>query len=219
MRLLLYLCRGVLVALHPVQGLLRGVDRKLWGVIATTQATISYLHCTPADISLQKALTHVHNRLNGGSRSGFVDDGPGRESVRQCADKPLWRVTHQTSCRCPATLFAGRKGSERGGVAAMVRTPRRMRGGTDGQKRGLEEEDASEWLCKVSCLVTGDISERVAGIMGRRKNEEEELRQKRLNEEIRRRSTPDQGIWTLSSTTSIWAVHSIWRRYKLYSGV
>ena len=85
----------------------------------------------------QETLTHVHDRLNRRSGGGFIDDGPANPSKKPHLFYIAHRVhSHQTSCLCPATLCAGRKGSGRAAVADMTRTPGlRRRGRTDGYEK------------------------------------------------------------------------------------
>lgn len=53
-----YLGRRVLIALHLVQRVLRGVEDELRRIIS------------------EEALPHVDNRLHGGGRGRFIDNGP-----------------------------------------------------------------------------------------------------------------------------------------------
>ena len=50
--------RAVLIALHPVEGLLGCIEDEIWWVVA------------------KEALAHVHDRLNGRGSGSFIDDGP-----------------------------------------------------------------------------------------------------------------------------------------------
>lgn len=71
-----YLGWGVLVTFNFVESLFCGVNRKLGRVIATGRGyNISKTgHSPDQKAHLQEPLAHVHDRLNGGSRSGFIDN-------------------------------------------------------------------------------------------------------------------------------------------------
>jgi hypothetical protein len=79
----------------------------------------------------QETLAHVHDGLDRGGGGGLIDDGPGAR-LNHTSMASLGQISYQTSCRCPATLAAGLKGSARAAVADIARNPTRKR-----EKRGV----------------------------------------------------------------------------------
>lgn len=78
--------RSVLITVHSVQGVLRGVGDILGRVIPTISCQLDLLRRKSANDELnvrdlQKALAHIDNRLYRRISCGLVDDGPGTHNV------------------------------------------------------------------------------------------------------------------------------------------
>lgn len=91
----MYLCRGVLVAFHPIEGLFRSVDGELGRVVAAEESDISYFDLFFSDGAfLQEALAHVHNGLDGRRGGGFIDDGPREVELEDALSESPWKYPH-----------------------------------------------------------------------------------------------------------------------------
>ena len=99
-----------MIALHFVQRLLRSVGDELWGVVSARH----HEYRTPFSDRMEAAysqepLSHIYDRLDGRRLRCFVDDGPALNQMY--AQVVEAQGPYQTSCFCPATRFAGLKGS------------------------------------------------------------------------------------------------------------
>lgn len=96
----------------------------------------------------QETLTHVHDWLNWRRGSRLIDDRPATSSFRTMYPIPyLLRSSYQTSCRCPATLFAGRKGSGRAAVADIALAARPDERGA--REKGRKDREKPVFRTKV----------------------------------------------------------------------
>lgn len=114
-----HLCGRILIAVHFVQGLFCRINDELGRIITTWAFIQLLLPLIRRCMYLQKTLAHIDYGLDRRSGRSFIDNGP--RALLSLDKNQLMAASYQTSCFCPATLFAGRKGSLRAAVEDIVR--------------------------------------------------------------------------------------------------